>query len=94
MADPWKDESGKGLWRGKYRGPYTQQWNEYKQEFYQRLIVLHPLADKGAALIGVRPRKNPRPGGERGVFSNSGLGVQGVRGSPGLRQLWKCEIVP
>ncbi len=38
MADPGKDESGKGKWRGEYRndqrGPYAQQ-GEYKQEFYQ-----------------------------------------------------------
>jgi hypothetical protein len=33
-ADPWKDESGKGRWRGEYRdnsrGHYAR---EYKEEF-------------------------------------------------------------
>jgi hypothetical protein len=36
-ADPWKDESGKGRWRGEYRdddrGSYARDRREYKQEF-------------------------------------------------------------
>jgi hypothetical protein len=38
MADPWKDESGKGRWggydRGQYRGAYNES-REFKQEFRQ-----------------------------------------------------------
>ena len=36
-ADPWKDESGKGRWRGEYRDDYRggrdHYAREYKEEF-------------------------------------------------------------
>lgn len=40
LADPWKDESGKGRWGGggDGRGYYGRSYNEareYKQEFYR-----------------------------------------------------------
>ena len=39
-ADPWKDESGKGRWRGEYRGDaytgYARERGEGKIEFYDR----------------------------------------------------------
>jgi hypothetical protein len=34
MADPWKDESGKGRWRDGDRRAYNES-REYKQEFRQ-----------------------------------------------------------
>jgi hypothetical protein len=35
-ADPWKDESGKGRWRGGYYGePRGHYAREYKEEFRQ-----------------------------------------------------------
>jgi hypothetical protein len=41
LADPWKDESGKGRWgydRGAYRA-YNYD-REYKQEFYRGLCKI------------------------------------------------------
>jgi hypothetical protein len=38
LADPWKDESGKGRWGGGDRGYYSRSYNEpreYKQEYRQ-----------------------------------------------------------
>ena len=39
LADPWKDESGKGRWgyydRGGYYGRSYGEAREYKQEFYR-----------------------------------------------------------
>ena len=38
LADPWKDESGKGRWGGGDRGYYGRSYNEareYKQEYRQ-----------------------------------------------------------
>jgi hypothetical protein len=38
LADPWKDESGKGRWgydRGGYYGRSYNEAREYKQEFYR-----------------------------------------------------------
>jgi hypothetical protein len=34
LADPWKDESGKGRWRDGDRRAYNES-REYKQEFYR-----------------------------------------------------------
>jgi hypothetical protein len=34
LADPWKDESGKGWWRDGDRRAYSES-REYKQEFRQ-----------------------------------------------------------
>jgi hypothetical protein len=55
-ADPWKDESGKGCWRGEYRddyrggygggygGPYAR---EYKEEFRGRDCKIERKWERG-----------------------------------------------
>jgi hypothetical protein len=35
-ADPWKDESGKGRWRGEYRGNYGYYDDRECKEEYRR----------------------------------------------------------